>query len=90
MSSNIISFMEHKWNADLLIEDLTDEFYETGTDQIKYWLTINKEEVNLTEKEINGLSLSQLKEVFINTSLGMVGMTFHYKDGLTRHRNLDI
>ena len=90
MSSNIISFMEHKWNADLLIEDLTDEFYETGTDQIKYWLTINKEEVNLTEKEINGLSLSQLKEIFINTSLGMLGMTFHHKDGLTRHRNLDI
>jgi len=90
MSSNVINFMEHKWNVDLLIEDLTDEFYETGTDQIKYWLTINKEEVNLTEKEINGLSLSQLKEVFINTSLGMLGMTFHHKDGLTRHRNLDI
>ena len=45
MSSNVISFMEHKWNADFLIEDLTDEFYETGTDQIKYWLTINKEKV---------------------------------------------
>ena len=87
MSSNVINFMEHKWNADLLIEDLTDEFYETGTDQIKYWLTINKEEVNLTEKEINGLSLSQLKEVFINTSLGMLGMTFHHKNGLTGHNN---
>ena len=32
--------MEHKWNVNLLIEDLTDEFYESGTDEIKRWLIV--------------------------------------------------
>lgn len=40
MSSNVINLMEHKWNVNLLIEDLTDEFYEPVTSAFNLILLI--------------------------------------------------
>jgi hypothetical protein len=41
VSSNVINFMDRKYpDTNILIEGFTDEFYETGTEQIKEWLVL--------------------------------------------------
>ena len=59
-------------NTEILIEDLTDEFYESGTHQVKHWLVSNSDHTGLSEQQINQLTIKQLKDVFINTSLSLV------------------
>lgn len=61
-------------NTDLLIEDLTDEFYECGTHQVKHWLISNLDQTGHTSEQINQLSINQLKDVFISTSLEIFGL----------------
>lgn len=79
MSSNVINFMEHKWNVNLLIEDLTDEFYESGTDEIKRWLIMNISDKSKTN--INNMDHDDLLDLFLETSFEMLGMTFKHKNG---------
>jgi hypothetical protein len=59
-------------NTEILIEDLTDESYECGTDQVKYWLVSNFDHTGLSEQQTKRLTIMQLKDVFINTSLGVI------------------
>ncbi len=72
--SNVISINEKRWNVNWIIEDLEDEFYENGTKRIMGWLIDNIEEVDMSEDEIKELSVNQLKTLFINTSLKMMGI----------------
>ena len=72
--SNVISINEKRWNVNWIIEDLEDEFYENGTKRIMGWLIDNIEEVDMSEDEITELSVNQLKTLFINTSLKMMGI----------------
>ena len=65
---------------DWIVQDLMDEFFETGTDEIIKWLIINKEDVGLTEKEIKNLDLEDLKLTYVNTSLKMLGMSIIHKN----------
>jgi len=62
-------------NTELLIEDLIDEFYECGTHQVKHWLISNLDQTGHTSEQINQLSINQLKDLFINTSLRMIKIT---------------
>ena len=57
-------------NQDLLIEGLIDEFYECGTMQVRDWLV--GQNTGLSKEQINQLTIKQLKDVFINTSLSLV------------------
>ena len=59
-------------NREILIEDLTDEFYECGTHQIKHWLISNLDQTGHTSEQINQLSINQLKDLFINVSLSVL------------------
>ena len=68
-------------NTELLIEDLTDEFYECGTHQVKHWLISNSDHTGLSKEQINQLSIKQLKDVFINSSLTMIGLTARHTNG---------
>ena len=79
MSSNVINFMEHKLNVYLLVEDLTDEFYESGTDEIKRWLIVNISDKSKTN--INNMDHDGLLDLFLETSFEMLGMTFKHKNG---------
>ena len=72
--NNLISINEKRWNVNWIIEDLEDEFYENGTKVIINWLIANREEVGLSEGEIKELSINELKTLFINTSLKMMGI----------------
>lgn len=72
--SNVISINEKRWNLNWIIEDLEDEFYQNGTKRIIGWLIDNIEEVDMSEDEIKELSVNQLKTLFINTSLKMMGI----------------
>jgi hypothetical protein len=72
--NNVISLNEKRWNVNWIIEDLEDEFYENGTKVIINWLIVNREEVGLSEDEIKELSINELKTLFINTSLKMMGI----------------
>lgn len=72
--SNVISINEKRWNVNWIIEDLEDEFYQNGTKRIIGWLIDNIEEVDMSEDEIKELSVNQLKTLFINTSLKMMGI----------------
>ena len=67
-------------NTEILIEDLTDEFYESGTHQVKNWLISNLDQTGHTSEHINQLSINQLKDLFINTSLQMIGLTVQDTD----------
>jgi hypothetical protein len=62
-------------NTQILIENLTDEFYECGTQQVKDWLIDNLDHIGLSKQQVNQLSIKQLKNVFLNTSLEMIGLT---------------
>ena len=61
---------DHDINQDLLIEGLIDEFYECGTMQVRDWLV--GQNTCLSKEQINQLTIKQLKDVFINTSLSLV------------------
>ena len=78
--SNLVQLNDYRWNVDWIIQDLMDEFFETGTDEIIKWLIINKEDVGLTEKEIKNLDLEDLKLTYVNTSLKMLGMSIIHKN----------
>lgn len=39
-------------NREILIEDLTDEFYESGTHQVKHWLISNLDHSNERQTEL--------------------------------------
>jgi len=45
-------------NTELLVEDLTDEVCECGTDQVKHWLVSNSDHTGLSEQQINRLSIN--------------------------------
>ena len=78
--SNLVQLNDYRWNVDWIVQDLMDEFFETGTDEIIKWLIINKEDVGLTEKEIKNLDLEDLKLTYVNTSLKMLGMSIIHKN----------
>ena len=78
--SNLVFLNDYRWNVDWIVQDLMDEFFETGTDEIIKWLIINKEDVGLTEKEIKNLDLEDLKLTYVNTSLKMLGMSIIHKN----------
>ena len=80
MSSNVINFMEKKYpDINILIEDFTDEFYETGTEQIKEWLVSNIS--NKSEKVIRDMDTDTLLDLFLETSIELMGMTLIHKNG---------
>ena len=80
MSSNVINFMERKYpDINILIEDFTDEFYETGTEQIKEWLVSNIS--NKSEKVIRDMDTDTLLDLFLETSIELMGMTLRHKNG---------
>ena len=80
MSSNVIDFMERKYpDINILIEDLTDEFYETGTEQIKEWLVSNISDNS--EQVIRDMDTDTLLDLFLETSIELMGMTFRHKNG---------
>jgi hypothetical protein len=80
MSSNVINFMDRKYpDINILIEDFTDEFYETGTEQIKDWLVSNIS--NKSEKVIRDMDTDTLLDLFIETSIELMGMTLRHKNG---------
>lgn len=72
--NNVISINEKRWNLNWIIEDLEDEFYQNGTKQIIKWLILNIDELDLNEEQIKELSVNELKTLFINTSLKMMGI----------------
>tara|TARA_B110000902_G_C14165053_1_gene534621 strand:+ start:627 stop:878 length:252 start_codon:yes stop_codon:yes gene_type:complete len=80
MSSNVIDFMERKYpDINILIEDLTDEFYETGTEQIKEWLVSNISDNS--EQVIRDMDTDTLLDLFLETSIELTGMTLRHKNG---------
>ena len=66
-------------NQDLLIEGLIDEFYECGSMQARDWLV--GQNTGLSKEEINQLSINQLKDLFIKTSLEMIALTVKHANG---------
>tara|TARA_B110000977_G_C10883345_1_gene418429 strand:+ start:278 stop:529 length:252 start_codon:yes stop_codon:yes gene_type:complete len=80
MSSNVINFMENKYpEINILIEDFTDEFYETGTERIKEWLVSNIS--NKGENVIRDMDTDTLLDLFLETSIELMGMTLRHKNG---------
>ena len=80
MSSNVIDFMERKYpDINILIGDFTDEFYETGTEQIKEWLVSNIS--NKSEQVIRDMDTDTLLDLFLETSIELMGMTLRHKNG---------
>ena len=78
--NNLVQLNDYRWDVNWVIEDLMDEFYETGTDKIKEWLIQNKEDVGLSVNEIKDLNLEDLKLCYVNTSLKMLGMSIIHKN----------
>ena len=66
-------------NQDLLIEGLIDEFYECGIMQVRDWLV--GQNTGLSKEQINQLSINQLEDLFIKTSLQILGLTFQHING---------
>lgn len=80
MSSNVINFMDRKYpDINILIEDFTDEFYETGTEQIKEWLVSNISDKS--EQVIRDMDTDTLLDLFLETSIELMGMTLRPKNG---------
>ena len=80
MSSNVIDLMERKYpDINILIEDFTDEFYETGTEQIKEWLVSNLSDKS--EQVIRDMDTDTLLDLFLETSIELMGMTLRHKNG---------
>ena len=80
MSSNVINFMDRKYpDINILIEDFTDEFYETGTEQIKEWLVSNIS--NKSEQVIRDMDTDTLLDLFLETSIELMGMTLRHMNG---------
>lgn len=78
--SNLVQLNDYRWDVNWVIEDLMDEFFETGTDKIKEWLIQNKEDVGLSVNEIKNLNVEDLKLCYVNTSLKMLGMSIIHKN----------
>lgn len=66
-------------NQDLLIGGLIDEFYECGIMQVRDWLV--GQNTGLSKEQINQLTIKQLKDLFIKTSLQMIGLTVQNTKG---------
>ena len=80
MSSTVIKFMARKYpDINILIEDFTDEFYETGTEQIKEWLVSNISDKN--EQVIRDMDTDTLLDLFLETSIELMGITLRHKNG---------
>lgn len=80
MSSNVINFMDRKYpDINILIEDFTDEFYESGTEQIKEWLVSNISDKS--EQVIRDMDTDTLLDLFLETSIELMGMTLRHKNG---------
>ena len=80
MSSNVINFMDRKYpDINILIEDFTDEFYESGTEQIKEWLVSNISDKS--EQVIRDMDTDTLLNLFLETSIELMGMTLRHKNG---------
>lgn len=80
MSSNVLNFMDRKYpDINILIEDFTDEFYETGTEQIKEWLVSNISDKS--EQVIRDMDTDILLDLFLETSIELMGMTLRHKNG---------
>ena len=80
MRSNVINFMEREFpDINILIEDCTDEFYETATEQIKEWLVSNIS--NKSEQVIRDMDTDTLLDLFLETSIELMGMTLRHKNG---------
>ena len=72
--------MEKKYlDINILIEDFTDEFYETGTERIKEWLVSNIS--NKSEKVIRNMDTDTLLDLFLETSIELMGMTLRHRNG---------
>ena len=75
--------MEKKYpDINILIEDFTDEFYETGTEQIKEWLVSNISDKS--EQVIRDMDTDTLLDLFLETSIELMGMTLRHKNGQRR------
>ena len=79
MSSNVINLIDRRQDINVLIEDLTDEFYETGTNQIKQWLVSNISDTS--ERVIRDMDTNTLLDLFLETSIELMGMTLRHKNG---------
>ena len=73
--NNLVYLNDYRWDVDWIVSDLIDEFYESGSDEIRKWLIQNKSDCELSVKEIKELDIEDLKLTFINTSLKMLGMS---------------
>ena len=78
--SNLVQLNDYRWDVNWVIEDLMDEFFETGTDKINEWLIQNKDDVGLCVNEIKNLNVEDLKLCYVNTSLKMLGMSIIHKN----------
>jgi len=70
MSLNVINLIDRRQDINVLIEDLTDEFYETGTNQIKQWLVSNIS--NTSEKVIRDMDTNTMLDLFLETSIALM------------------
>ena len=72
--------MDRKYpDINILIEDFTDEFYETGTEQIKEWLVSLISDKS--EQVIRDMDTDTLLDLFLETSIELMGMTLRHKNG---------
>ena len=62
-----------------LVEDLTDEFYETGIKQIKQWLVSNIS--NTSERVIRDMDTETLLDLFLDSSMELMGIALRHKNG---------
>ena len=79
MSSDVINIMVRGQDINDLVEDLTDEFYETGTKQIKQWLVSNIS--NTSERVIRDMDTETLLDLFLDSSMELMGITLRHKNG---------
>ena len=79
MSSDIINPMIRGQEINELVEDLTDEFYDTGAKQIKQWLVFNIS--NTSERVIRDMDTETLLDLFLNTSMELMHITLKHKNG---------
>ena len=79
MSSDVINIMVRRQDINELIENLTDEFYETETKQIKQWLVSNIS--NTSERVIRDMDTETLLDLFLDSSMELMDITLRHKNG---------
>lgn len=79
MSSDVINIMVIGQDINELVEDLTDEFYETGIKQIKQWLVSNIS--NTSERVIRDMDTETLLDLFLDSSMELMGIALRHKNG---------